>query len=63
MNEVEYKVKIITVIDAVRLAKQYDSTIIAGVGDRALVRYGKLLDPSLLELVKSRYQSIGIQLI
>jgi hypothetical protein len=52
MNNIEYKVKIMDTSKVSKIMEKYYWTNITEIGDKSLVRYGKLLDPTLLELLQ-----------
>jgi hypothetical protein len=52
MRDIDYKVKVVSADQAMEIFQNYEWTSILEVNGLALVRYGKLLDPTLLELFK-----------
>jgi hypothetical protein len=51
MNSIEYKVRVMDTDRVTDIMSRYYWTNIASFGEKSLVRYGKLLDPTLLELL------------
>jgi hypothetical protein len=57
MRDIDFKVEVVDTAKALEIFQEYEWTSILEVGGRSLIRYGKRVDSSLLEL----FQDNGMQ--
>lgn len=61
MRDIDYQVRVVSADQAMVIFQNYDWTSILEVAGRAVIRYGKMVDPNLLELFNSQDNSLQLK--